>query len=110
MCIGACAVNGTDFHSFDIMLLLYKNYIYDVLHALLQPACRLKFSLFRHTAAWVYYLHGGSMKSKPNCLCHIYLMHDHIKLKLSRELENSTKNMITASHNLLFNRSKDMSV
>jgi len=48
------------------------------------------------------------MKSKPNCLCH--LMHDHIKLKLSRELENSTKNVIPAGHKILSNRQKDMSV
>jgi len=30
------------------------------------------------------YLHGGSIKSKPNSLCHIYLMPDRIILKLSR--------------------------
>ena len=39
-------------------------------------------------------IHGGSMKSKPNCLRHICLMSDHIIIKLARYLENSTKDMI----------------
>ncbi len=39
------------------------------------------------------YVHGGSVKSKPNCLCHIYLMPNQIILRLSRYLENSTINM-----------------
>jgi len=42
------------------------------------------------------YVHGDSIKSKPNCLCHIYLMLDHITLKLSRYLENSTNNKDTS--------------
>src|SRR6218665_3770571 len=33
------------------------------------------------------YLHCVSIKIKPNCLCHIYLMPDRIILKLSRYLE-----------------------
>jgi len=45
----------------------------------------------------------GSLKNKPNCLCHIYLMPDHIILKLSRYLENSTNNKIPTHHNILFN-------
>src|SRR6218665_3019058 len=42
-------------------------------------------------------------KSKPNCLWHIYLMLDHILLKLFTYLENSTKNMIPTHRNILFN-------
>src|SRR6218665_1727804 len=49
-------------------------------------------------------VHGGSMKSKPNCLCHIYLMPDRIIPKLSRYLENSIKNMIPTHGNILFNK------
>src|SRR6218665_3259371 len=49
-------------------------------------------------------IHGGSIKNKPNCLCHIYLMPNHIILKLRRYLENSIKNMILTNHNILFNR------
>src|SRR6218665_514922 len=45
-------------------------------------------------------LHGGSVKTKPNCLCHIYLMPNHIILKLSRYLENSTSNMIPTHRNI----------
>ena len=33
-------------------------------------------------------IHGVSIKTKPNCLCHIYLMPDHIILNLARYLEN----------------------
>src|SRR6218665_11850 len=36
----------------------------------------------------IYNLHGVSIKTKPNCLCHIYRMPDRIILKLSRYLEN----------------------
>ena len=36
-------------------------------------------------------------------------MPDHIILKLSRILDNSTKNMIQTYRNILFNRQKDMS-
>src|SRR6218665_1879544 len=34
----------------------------------------------------IYNLHGVSIKTKPNCLCHIYRMPDRIILKLSRYL------------------------
>jgi len=51
-----------------------------------------------------FYIHGDSIKCKPNCLCHIYLIPDHIILKLSRYLENSTNIMIPIHHNILFNR------
>src|SRR6218665_1703981 len=50
------------------------------------------------------HIHGGSIKSKPNCLCHIYLMPDHIILKLSRYLENTINNMIPIHRSILFNR------
>jgi len=50
------------------------------------------------------YIHGDSIKSKPNCLCHIYLMPDHIMLKLPRYLDNSSNNNIPAHRNILFNR------
>ena len=43
------------------------------------------------------------MKSKPNGLCHIYLVPDHIIIKLSRYVENSTKDMIPKHRNILFN-------
>ena len=33
------------------------------------------------------YVHGVSIKTKPNCVCHIYLMPDRIIPKLSRYLE-----------------------
>ena len=33
-------------------------------------------------------IHDVSIKTKPNCLCHIYLLSDGIILKLSRYLEN----------------------
>src|SRR6218665_1033498 len=49
------------------------------------------------------HIHGGSMKSKPNGLCHIYLLPDQIIIKLSRYLENSTKNMISTHRNTLSN-------
>ena len=52
----------------------------------------------------VLIVHGVSIKTKPNCLCHIYLMPDHITLKLSRYLENCTNNMIPTLRNILFNR------
>jgi len=55
-------------------------------------------------------IRGDSIKREPNCLCHIYLKPDHIILKLSRYLENSTKNMIPTFRNILFNTSKDTSV
>jgi len=54
-------------------------------------------------------VHGDSIKSKPNCLCYINIMLDDIILKLSRCLENSTNNMISAHRNILFNRLKDVS-
>jgi len=57
---------------------------------------------------WIF-LHGGSIKSKPNWLCQIYLMPDETILKLDRYLENSIKNKIPTHHNILFNRQKDMS-
>jgi len=50
------------------------------------------------------YIDGGSMKSKPNCLCYIYVMPDHIILKLSRYLDNSTKNMIPTHCKMLSDR------
>jgi len=49
-------------------------------------------------------LHGDSIKSKPNCLCHIYLTLDHIILTLSGYVENSTKNTIPTYRKILFNR------
>jgi len=50
-------------------------------------------------------LHGVSIKkTKPNCLCHIYLILDHIIIKLCRYLDHSTKNMIPTYRNILFNR------
>jgi len=55
-------------------------------------------------------LHSDSIKSKPNCLCHKYLTSDHIRLKLSSCLENSTNNMIPKYRNILLNRYKDTSV
>src|SRR6218665_136502 len=41
---------------------------------------------------------------------HIYRLPDHIIIKLSRYLENSTKNMVPAHCNTLFNSLKVMSV
>ena len=38
----------------------------------------------------------------------IYIMPDHIILKLSRYLENSTNNMIPTHRNILFNRYEDV--
>jgi len=37
---------------------------------------------------------GDSVKGKQNSLCHKYLTPDHVTLKLSSCLENSTNNMI----------------
>jgi len=37
-------------------------------------------------------------------------MPDHIILKLSRYLDNSTTNMVPTHHNILFNRQEDLSV
>ena len=56
------------------------------------------------------YIHGDSIKTKPNCLCHIYLMPDHIILKLSSYLENWTNKMIPTIRNILFSRLKDLNV
>src|SRR6218665_2988356 len=50
----------------------------------------------------VGYIHDDSIKSKPNCLCHIYLIPDHIISKLSRCLENSTNNTIPECRNICF--------
>jgi len=33
-------------------------------------------------------VHGDSIKNKSNSLCHLYVMPDHITLKLSTCLEN----------------------
>src|SRR6218665_1891572 len=44
-------------------------------------------------------IHGGSIKTKPNCLCHIYSILDRTILKFYRYLENSTSNMIPTNHN-----------
>src|SRR6218665_99797 len=54
-------------------------------------------------ARWMHtYIHGGSVKSKPKkCLCHKYVMRDRIILKLSRNLDNSTKNIIPTHCNIL---------
>jgi len=66
--------------------------------------------LYCYTHTHIYSIHGGSVKSKPSCLCHIYLMPNHIIRKLSRYWENSTNNMIPTYRNILFNREKDMNV
>ena len=47
------------------------------------------------------YIHGDSIKTKPNWLCHIYLIPDHIILKLFRYSEYWTNNMIPTFHNIL---------
>jgi len=45
------------------------------------------------------------LKGKPNCLHHIiYLMLNHVILKLSRYLSNSTNNTIPTHRNILFIR------
>jgi len=62
-----------------------------------------------HINIYTYVL-GGSIKSKPNCVCQIYLILYYIILKLSRYLENSTNNNIPTHRNILFNRLKDVSV
>src|SRR6218665_1957740 len=64
---------------------------------------------YRMVNRYIPNIHGDSIKTKPNCLCHIYLILDHIIKKLSRYLDSSTKNMIPTYHNILFNRYKDMS-
>jgi len=52
--------------------------------------------LFVHTnLTLILYIHGDSIKCKPNCLCHIYFILDLIMIKLSRYLDNSTRNMIS---------------
>jgi len=50
----------------------------------------------------MYYsiLNGDSIKTKPNCLCHKYLILDHIIMTLSKYLDNSTKNMIPTYRNI----------
>ena len=55
-------------------------------------------------------MHGDSIKSQPNCLCHIYLIPDRNILKLLRHLDNSTNNKIPTHRNIVFNRLKDMNV
>src|SRR6218665_305435 len=65
----------------------------------------LKFEALFYTQNNVYLsLHGDSIKTKPNCFCHIYLILYHIIIKLSRYLDNSTRNMIPTYQNILFNR------
>jgi len=51
-------------------------------------------------------IHGDTIKCKPNCLCHIHvhLIPDHIILKLSRYLANSTKHMNPKHRNISFGR------
>src|SRR6218665_948280 len=49
--------------------------------------CYYNCNLYNMYAA-IFKLHGVSIKTKPNCLRHIYRMPDHIILKLSRYLEN----------------------
>src|SRR6218665_2565234 len=48
----------------------------------------LRHFLYIYMSQYIFlmYTHGGSRKNKPNRLCHIYLRHDHIILKLTREL------------------------
>ena len=55
-------------------------------------------------------LHGVSIKTKPNCLCHTYRMSDRIILKLSRYLENWTNNIMPTFRDILFSRYEDTNV
>jgi len=63
------------------------------------------FSLGQHPR-WAFNIciHGDSIKTKPISLCHIYLILNNIIIKLSRYLDNSTKNMNLTYRNILFNR------
>ena len=41
---------------------------------------------------WPLTILQGDSITKPNCLCHVYFILDHIIIKLSRYLDNSTRN------------------